>query len=199
MILIQKKKYRLNSREIWLAKNQIFTLQQLKCNIEYQLYQDKLVNNIVNHNKYQDVMACNGYNFMSIDGFKKYLRRNIYYFYNDNCHLGNCKGDLGRITKQSLYIDDEIYDPKDSDPIVMFEKKKDIYKKFYNEYQKALYSSNIYNKINHIKNTSLKAKKGNMGVKFNRNIFPTIMGSELRKVYSAQEIMIIYNTLRNMF
>ena len=81
----------------------------------------------------------------------------------------------------------------------MFEKKKGIYDKFFKEYQNALYSSNIYNKINHIKNTSLKAKKGNMGVRFNTKIFPNIKGNEMRKVYSAQEIMIIYNTLRNMF
>ena len=171
-----KQKYRLNSREIWLAKNNIITLEQLKSNIEYQLYQDKLVNNIVDHNKYQYIMANRGYNFMSLDGFKKYLRRNIYYFYNENCQLGNCKGDLGRITKQSEYIEDDIYIPRDSDPIVMFEKKKGIYEKFFKEYQNALYSSNIYNKINHIKNTSLKAKKGNMGVRFNTKIFPNIKG-----------------------
>lgn len=57
-----------------------FKTKQLKCNIEYQLYQQNLVNNIVNHNKYQELKCGEGYNFLSEKGFNDYLSKNIYYY-----------------------------------------------------------------------------------------------------------------------
>ena len=75
---LDKSNTKLNSREIWLAKNQIFKTKQLKCNIEYQLYQQNLVNNIVNHNKYQELKCGEGYNFLSEKGFNDYLSKKIF-------------------------------------------------------------------------------------------------------------------------
>ena len=174
---INKTKHRLNSREIWLAKNQIFTREKLQCNVEYQLYQGQLVNNIVDHNKYQHLKCGDGYNFLSVQGFNDYLKNNIYYYVNPSrcCETRNVVN-----------------------PLDIFEQRTVIYQNFFKIYQQALFYRGILNKINQIKASSLEGKVNNLFVKLPRHtMFENV--KDRRKLYSGKDAMSIYNTVRNKY
>ena len=181
---INKTKHRLNSREIWLAKNQIFSREKLQCNVEYQLYQGQLVNNIVNQNKYQHLKCGDGYNFLSDEGFNDYLKKNIYYY---------------------VYPSSKCCETRNvNNPLDIFEQRKNIYINFFNIYQQAIYYRGILNKINQIKASSLEGKVNNLFVKLPRHtmyqrntMFPNV--KDRRKLYSGKDAMSIYNTVRNRY
>ena len=174
---INKTKHRLNSREIWLAKNQIFTREKLQCNVEYQLYQGQLVNNIVNHNKYQHLKCGNGYNFLSNEGFNDYLKKNIYYY---------------------VYPSSECCETRNvTNPLDIFEQRKNIYINFFNIYQQSLYYRRILNKINQIKSSSLQGKVNNLFVNIPKHIFKNV--GDRRRLYSGKNAMTIYNTVRKRY
>lgn len=179
-----KTRTKLNSREIWLAKNKIFTFPKLKCNVEYQLYNDRLVNNITNHNKYQSLKCGDGYNFLSDQGFKDYLMRNIYYYvYPDpaNC---NC----------------EKRDNNNSDQAEeAFNRRAPVYIRFEKIYREAVFYRGILNKINQIKASSLSGKVNNLIVKLPSWIFSGLPSGQRKKLYSGKDAMRIYNSIRNRY
>jgi len=181
---INKKKTKLNSREIWLAKNQIFEKKQLQCNIEYQLYQQQLVNNIVNQNKYQELKCGDGYNFLTEKGFEEYLSKNIYYYTYPNLRSKDC-----------LSVCDY---RNTTNPTEVFEERSTIYQEFYKVFFQACYFSKILNKINQVKQSSLEAKVNNMVAKFPRTIFPNLQQGEWKKLYSGKDIIQIYNTVKQL-
>lgn len=181
---LDKSNTKLNSREIWLAKNQIFSIPKLKCNIEYQLYQQNLVNNIVNHNKYQELKCGEGYNFLSEKGFNDYLSKHIYYYNYPNLQTKNCEN---------------ICDYRNTEnPTKAFEDRVPIYQAFYQVYYEACFSSKIINKINQVKQSSLEAKVNNMVARFPANIFRNMIPGERKKLYSGKDILQIYNTVKQL-
>lgn len=175
---------KLNSREIWLAKNGITTEPKLKCDIEYRLYQDRLVNNIVNQNKYQVLKCDAGYNFLSDNGFRDYLKRNIYYYTYPRENLFECNSCDYRNTV---------------DPIEVFNQRSKVYKSFHDIYIEACNFSRIINKVNQIKYTALQAKVNNFISVIPKTMFPNLPGNERRKLYSGKKILQIYNTVRQLF
>ena len=167
-----KKNTKLNSREIWLAKNKIFTFAQLQCNVEYQLYNDKLINNTAN----------NGYNFLSNDGFKNYLKNNIYYYIYPSSSC--CEKQDNQYNNQAEYA---------------FNERSPVYQQFYKIYKEALFYRGLVNKINQIKQSSLSGKENNLVVNFPYWLFSGLLHNQRRKLYSGKDVMRIYNTVRNKY
>ena len=181
---VNKTNTKLNSREIWLAKNQITTKEKLQCDVEYQLYQQQLVNNIVNQNKYQELKCGNRYNFLSEEGFQDYLTKNIYYYTYPNLRSKDC---LSVCDYRNM-----------TNPIQVFESRVPTYIEFYNVFYQACFFSKILNKINQVKQSSLEAKVNNMVAKFPRNIFKNLKQGEWKKLYSGKDIIQIYNTIKQL-
>ena len=134
-----------------------FFNKTIKCNIEYQLYQQNLVNNIVNHNKYQELKCGEGYNFLSEKGFNDYLSKHIYYYTYPNLQTKSCENIRDYRNRKN--------------PIKAFEERIPIYKAFHQVYYEACFSSRIINKINQVKQSSLEAKVNNMVAKFQQTYF----------------------------
>lgn len=175
---LTKKKTRLNSKEIYLAINGINTKEKLKCYVGQQLVDNRLINREFYEKNYSD----SPYNFMSMPGFSEYLKTNIYYYLYNNTSL-NCNCDYRNTT----------------DPLTAFENNVPIYNAFRDVYNQALLYSNIYNKINQVKNMLLKVKKTNCGINIQKSLFVNLAPGETHHVYPSNEILLIYNTMKNLF
>ena len=175
---ITKKNTRLNAKEIYLAINQINTPEKLKCYVGQQLLDNRLINRDFYERNYSDAP----YNFMSLSGFNDYLKNNIYYYLYNNTQL-NCNCDYRNIT----------------DPLSAFETNASVYNAFYDVYQQALLFSNIYNKINQVKNMLLRVKKTNCPISLSTALFTGLLPGEQRHVYPSNEILLIYNTIKSLY
>ena len=208
--------YKMDSRDIFLAKNKIFTNDSYKQYLRYKLFND----GYTNITSYIDAGNCSS-NKNNLLKFNRYEYNKEGLVYNKN-HL-SCSNDcikqlenLGYCSVSNKDLDNYIdvnsksnNSTKDCTPCESHNKfdkiylnendinnKSYVYQKFYNEYRDACYySSFIRGKINYIKNSSLQARTSNMCVKFTKDIFPNLPNNQLKKIYSGQGIIGVYNSI----
>ena len=119
---------------------------------------------------------------MSMKGFNDYLKNNIYYYLYNNTY-SNCNCDYRNITN----------------PLQAFENNVPIYNSFSDVYNQSLLFSNIYNKVNQVKNMLLKVKKTNCPISLSTTLFPNLLPGQNKHVYPSNEILLIYNTVKGLY
>lgn len=194
----------MDANDILLAKKQINTYEKYREYIKIKLYEERyskgikkrVVNNCNSENNQllryrrllgEDVKFCNtgcivnyedyGYNNICDDKLDKHFER----YKNYNKSLDDCMK-----CNPSIYLSEKY-----------FQQRKSTYEKFYQTYFEAcFYISHIKNKINYIKNSSLKAKTSNFFLNINKDLFNFNNYTDKSKnVYSSKDVITIYNSL----
>lgn len=180
--------YKLDANDIILAKKQINDWDKYKNNVKYKLYNDgynnriKICNSVCYNEKYnnQDRIVNLGYNSVSDKDLNNFLNKN-----SKSTEVNRCNTCIINNKFDKIYLNENDINQKSS-----------VYQQFYKEYREAcFYVSYIRSKINHIKNTSLTGKTSNIYIKLNNVLFPNLPTNEKNKIYTSQNIMIIYNSV----
>ena len=168
--------HKLTADDIILAKKQINNWDKYKDDVKYKLYNDGYNNKNMRcetqcyNEQYnnQDKIVNLGYNSVKDKDLNDFLTKN----------------------SSSTFIHKKYFSETD------LNNKSAVYKQFYKEYNEAcFYVSKIRAKINQIKNNSLSGKTSNILVQLNNTIFPNLPSGELNRMYTSQNIVIIYNSV----